>query len=274
MRRIVTMVLACALALAATGCGESSAPSGQATVIWAVGDGGVPNDPSRDVVQLMTDDDPDHVIYLGDVYETGTKEEFETFGTVWGSLLKRTWPTPGNHDWAEHRAGYDPFWAAVRGQPLPFTYKRRVAGWEIVAANSETPDDAAQRRWLQLQASGGGNCRIFFWHRPRFNAGEHEDEELQIDGMWNIVKRHAAILLAGHDHNMQRFKPVDGTVQYISGAGGRSHYPVDEKDPRLAFSDSTADGALRIALRPGKADLRFIATDGTELDRSTVTCQG
>ena len=73
---------------------------------------------------------------------------------------------------------------------------------------------------------------------------------------------------------MQRFKPVKGTVEYVSGAGGKSHYKVDDADPRLAFSDDQSYGALRIALTPGKAELRFVATDGTVLDRSTVTCEG
>ena len=216
----------------------------------------------------------DHVIYLGDVYETGTAAEFDTFGDVWGPLLERTLPTPGNHDWALHREGYDPFWAEVDGRRQPYVYKRRAAGWELIAANSESPGNEAQARWLEQQASGAGTCRIFFWHRPRFNAGEHADEQREVEDMWSTIKGHAAILLSGHDHNMQRFKPVDGTAQYISGAGGKSHYEVDDTDPRLAFSDSTDDGALRISLTKGRADLRFVSTDGDVLDESTVTCEG
>ena len=269
------MVLGCAAALCAAGCGggEQVASTGKPVVIWAVGDGGVANEGSHAVVDLIAKDHPAHVIYLGDVYESGTRDEFETFGNVWGPLLKHTLPTPGNHDWPLHREGYDPFWAAVDGRTQPHIYKRRAAGWELIAANSENPGDLAQRHWLKQQAHGGGNCRIFFWHRPRFNAGEHADEQRDVQGMWSLVKGHTAILLSGHDHNMQRFKPVDGTVQYISGAGGKSHYQVDESDPRLAFSDSSADGALRIALRKGRADLSFVSTDGDVLDRSTVTCK-
>ncbi|HEV2814863.1 MAG TPA: hypothetical protein VGW10_16525 [Solirubrobacteraceae bacterium] len=63
-------------------------------------------------------------------------------------------------------------------------------------------------------------------------------------------------------------------MQYVSGAGGRSRYTVDTDDPRLAFSHDGTEGALRIALTPGRADLRFVAADGTVLDTSTVTCEG
>ena len=58
----------------------------------------------------------------------------------------------------------------------------------------------------------------------------------------------------------------------MSGAGGRSHYDVDEGDDRLAFSDDRVDGALRMQLRPGRADLRIVRTGGEVLDRSTVRC--
>ena len=270
------MLLGCAAALCAAGCGagEEAATRGGAPVVWAVGDGGVANDGSRAVVDLISRDRPAHVIYLGDVYQGGSAGDFETFGRVWRPLLERTLPTPGNHDWPQHREGYDPFWAAVDGRRQPYRYKRRVAGWELIAANSEVPGDATQRRWLEQQAAGGGTCRIVFWHRPRFNAGEHADEQRDVEGMWRAVKGRAAILLSGHDHDMQRFKPVDGTAQYVSGAGGRSHYAVHASDPRLAFSNSSDDGALRIALTEGKAELRFVSTGGDVLDKSTVTCEG
>jgi len=271
--------LACALVLygAAAGCGSTrDAPDpvrSSSVVIWAVGDGGVDNAASRAVVRLIERDRPARVIYLGDVYEAGTASEFATFGQIWRPLLKRTWPVPGNHDWPNHRRGYGPFWASVHDRAQPAAYTRRVVGWTLLAANSEDLG-AVQRRRLRRQAAGGGNCRIAFWHRPRFNAGEHRDEQRDVDGLWRAIRGRAAILLSGHDHDMQRFKPVDGTVQYVSGAGGKSHYAVDRSDRRLAFSDSSADGALRISLRKGRADLRFVSTDGDVLDRSTVTCRG
>ena len=265
MRPLVLLALAFAFALCAPGCGEDPSE----VVIWAVGDGGVDNEPSRKVVEMIAKDDPAHVIYLGDVYETGTPEEFETFGDVWRPLVKRTWPTPGNHEWPSHETGYDKFW-----RDQPYTYTRSAAGWKLISANSQTPDSAAQLRWLREQVAGGGTCRIAFWHRPRWNAGEHRDEEGAVAEMWAAVKGRAAILLSGHDHNLQRFKPVAGTTQLISGAGGKSHYPVDATDSRLAYSNDTADGALRIVLSPGRARLTFVSTDGKDLDTSTVRCRG
>lgn len=271
-----------ALALLVAGCGGGSrgpthdpAVPDRGVVIWAVGDGGQRDGDDESVAGLIARDDPAHVIYLGDVYDTGTPEEFRAFGEVYGGLVERMWPTPGNHDWPGHAAGYDPFWRETLGRPLPHHYERRAGGWQLLSANAETPDDPQQLSWLRERAaSGGGTCRIAFWHTPRFNAGKHRNEEIDVDHLWDAVAGHAAIVLSGHDHDLQRFRAVDGTVQLVSGAGGRGHHDVNEEDPRLAFSEDTKDGALRMVLTPGEADLQFIATDGEVLDHSTVACRG
>jgi hypothetical protein len=268
--RSALLMLACALAL--VGCaGHAEPPPAaprSATVIWAVGDGGVDARASRQVARLVASDGAAHVLYLGDVYEGGTAAEFRRFRRIFAASVDRMWPTPGNHEWPRRASGYDPFWK------LPHRYARSAGGWKLVSANSQTPDSRAQLRWLRRQTAGGGDCRIAFWHRPRFNAGEHRDEQRDVARMWDAVAGRAAIVLSGHDHDMQRFKPVSGTTQYVSGAGGKNHYRVRGGDRRLAFSDSTASGALRIELRPGSADLRFVSTSGTVLDHSTVACRG
>jgi len=268
-------VLVCALTLGACGKGERApADPSRETIVWAVGDGGSSSDPARRVAALIAHDEPDHVIYLGDVYENGTRAEFESnFAAVYGDLVDRMWPTPGNHEWANRAEGYAPFWREVLGERLPYHYAREAGGWEVLSANSLTPDNQGQLAWLRRRAAAGGDCRIVFWHHPRMNAGEHRDETGKVTALWDAIAGHARILLSGHDHNLQRFLTVDGTAQYVSGAGGHSRYGVDREDPHLAFADDGTEGALRIALRPGRADLRFVAADGTVLDKSTLTCE-
>ena len=256
---------------------DTSAPARAAmpgTVLWAIGDGGTEGEAAREVAALVARDRPDRVLYLGDVYERGTAGEFRTrFAAVYGDLVQRMWPTPGNHEWPNRERGYARFWRLVRGKPLPSYYAREAGGWQVLSANSEQPRSREQLAWLRRQAARGGNCRLVFMHRPRLNAGKHRGEQRRVAGLWDAVAGGARIVVSGHDHNLQRFEPVDGTVQYVSGAGGEEHYDVDEDDPRLAFSDDHSFGGLRIELRPGTAELSFFATDGTELDRSSVTCR-
>ena len=109
-------------------------------------------------------------------------------------------------------------------------------------------------------------------HRPRFNAGMHHDQERDVEKLWQALRGRARLLLSGHDHNLQRFKRVDGTTQFVIGAGGRERYAVNGADPRLAYSNDRVDGALRMQLQPGIARLRIVRADGRVLDRSTVRC--
>ena len=108
-------------------------------------------------------------------------------------------------------------------------------------------------------------------HHPVYSAGLHGDLEA-LQPLFDELRGQARIVLAGHDHDMQRLRPVDGITQYVEGAGGNELYPVNRDDQRLAFGDDTHHGALRLGLRPGRAALTFVAADGSALDRSALTC--
>jgi hypothetical protein len=272
--RALSLALLVVLAAGAFSCGHDgpAAAPRSGTIVWAVGDGANGSDEARGVADLIAQDRPRRVLYLGDVYERGTARDFRRrFVTVYGRLARRMAPTPGNHDWPQHAVGYDPYWRKVKGRRLPHHYAFSLGGWRIISLNSETPDDAAQLAYLRRQLKGR-RCVLAFMHRPRFNAGEHRSEQLDVDAIWQELRGRATLLLAGHDHDLQRFKPVDGTTQLVIGAGGRQRYAVDGSDSRLAFSNDSADGALRMQLRPGLARLRIVRADGRVLDRSTVRC--
>jgi calcineurin-like phosphoesterase family protein len=237
--------------------------------VWAVGDGADGSRDSRAVARLLRD--ADAVLYLGDVYQRGTRRDFETkVRGVYEPVLKRMLPTPGNHDWPRHDEGYDPFWASVAGTPTPPWYSLRIGAWEVLSLNSEAvvPE---QTRWLRAQLTETGTCRLAFLHRPRFNAGRHDDADV-VDPLWDELKGHVALVLAGHDHNLQRHAAHDGIVQIVSGAGGREHYDLDPGYPGLEFGDDERFGAVRLTLRRDEAEIEFVAAGGRVLDRSTVGC--
>ena len=252
-----------------------SVGSKQRAVVWAVGDGADGGEDAKALARTIAKGKPDLFLYLGDVYQRGTAEEFrDNYETVYGALGRRAAPTPGNHEWGRHTDGYDPYWRRVTGKPVPAFYSLRLAGWQLLSLNSEAPhdSDSAQVRWLRRQLRGTGTCRLAFWHRPRFSAGEHGDYA-DMAPLWNALRGRATIVVAAHDHAMQRFKRRDGIVELVSGAGGRSHYDVDEDDPRLAFSNDTEWGALRLELRPGRASWAFVTTEGRTLDRGSLACR-
>jgi hypothetical protein len=254
-----------------TGLPRASGP----LVLWAVGDGAAGRPPAAALARRIARDRPARVLYLGDVYEHGTPAEFRSYMRgAYGALLRRMLPTPGNHEWPNHVVGYDRFWREITGRPTPPWYTVRLGTWQLLSLNSEAPHGAssAQVVWLRRHVRRPGTCRLAFWHRPRFSAGLHGDQP-DVAPLWDTLAGHATLVLNGHDHDLQRLRPADGMTEVVSGAGGKDHYGVDERDRRLAFSDEHRDGAVRIVLRRRRADLQTIALDGAVLDRSSVSCR-
>jgi hypothetical protein len=251
-----------------------NAPASRA-VVWAVGDGADGSSAGRRVAARIASGRVDRLLYLGDVYDKGTREDFAgNYADTYGSLARKTAPTPGNHDWPNHATGYDPYWRRALGRGIGPWYAFRAGGWEILSLNSETDHDAgsAQVRFVRAHMRGPGTCRIAFWHRPRYSASTHHGDQEDVQPLWNALRGHATILLGGHDHDMQRFRPVDGMTQFVSGAGGAERYPL-HRDGRLAFGEAAAYGALRLVLRPGSASYAFVRDDGRVLDRGTIRCR-
>lgn len=254
------------------GAREAAAPA--PLEVWAVGDGADGGEAGQRVGRMIAAARPAHFLYLGDVYERGTRSEFDiNYGLAYGALARRTLPTPGNHDWPRHAEGYNPYWKSVTGRRMPSTYAARIAGWEVLSLNSETASAASpQVRWLEGRVASGGTCRLAFWHRPRFSAGKHGDQ-LAVAPFWRTLRGRAALVINGHEHNMQELRVRDGIRELIAGAGGHSEYQLRAEDPRLAWSNATADGALRLRLRPGRADYAFVTSAGRVLRRGTATCR-
>jgi hypothetical protein len=246
------------------------------TVVWAVGDGPDGGSDARQVAELIARGKPDRLLYLGDVYVNGTAEEFaRNYDSIYGRLARRTAPTPGNHEWLNHVEGYDPYWRRKHGRKVLPYYSFRTAGWQLVSLNSETAHGSGspQVAWLRSAVKGSGTCRLAFWHRPRYSAGDRHGDQPDVQAFWDALKGHAAIVVNGHEHDMQRFVPRDGITQFVSGAGGHGLYDVDESRPDLAFGNNNRFGALRLELSRGRASYRFVSVQGETLDSGKVSCR-
>jgi hypothetical protein len=280
-RRLVACALLAAALATLAGCdssGSAARPSPSragGTVVWAIGDGADGGAASIRLARRVARMGLDRLLYLGDVYESGTAAEFaQHYAPAYGRFASRTAPTPGNHEWPNRAQGYDPYWRAVKGRPPRPWYGFSVAGWRILSLNSEAPHDAGspQLRWLRRALGGGGDCRIAFWHRPRFSAGLVHGDAPDVQPFWDALGGRARIVVNGHEHDLQRFAARRGVTELISGAGGHGHYPLGPH-PGLAFGDATHDGALRLVLRRGRADWSFVAADGRTLDSGFLRCR-
>ena len=229
----------------------------------------------RRVARLIRDGHPDLFLYLGDVYENGTADEFRhNYAPLYGALARRTRPTPGNHEWLRARSGYFPYWRRVLGRRLPSYYSFRAGGWRFLSLNSQLRGVRFRRqlRWLRRRLRGGGNCRIAFWHTPRFSAGRHGDAP-GLEPLWRAVRGRVRLVLNGHDHDLQRLRRLGGTTILVAGAGGHSRYALHRDYSRLLWGSDSVDGALRLRLRPRRLRFTFVSAAGLILERGRAGCR-
>jgi hypothetical protein len=115
-----------------------------------------------------------------------------------------------------------------------------------------------------------------------FSIGPQGDTE-RMKAIWRLLTDNGVeILLSGHDHDYQRWQPLDangnpdenGTTQFVVGTGGHGIRAFVSEDDRVVTGvDSTGRyGALRLELYPDHAEFAFVTIDGTTRDSGAVLC--
>jgi hypothetical protein len=124
--------------------------------------------------------------------------------------------------------------------------------------------------------------RVVYFHHPPYAGGPNEND---VQCRWgrqfiqSTLESHGVqVVLSGHEHSYQRSHPIwkgsvvssDVGVNYItSGGGGAILYQVNMK-PSIAVGRS-AFHYLRISVDGSQMTIRAIRSDGTELDRFTIS---
>ena len=267
------LALVVLLAVSACGSGDEARPAqAPSAVVWLVGDAATKGDDARAVAATVSEARVDRLVYLGDVYEHGTPREFRRwYDPLYGSLADRTWPLIGNHEWRLRRRGFDAYWRRKVGHTFPRSFERTLRGWRLLFLTTEG-SIRRQARWLRARVGAPGTCRLAFTHKARFSAGRHHGDQPDIAPLFDPLRGRAVATFAGHEHTLQRLRPVGGVVQFVVGSGGRVLHRLDRGDPRLAFGDDKSFGALRLTLEPGRAQYEFVAAGGRVLDRGELRC--
>jgi hypothetical protein len=276
---IVTLGATALAAIAALfGIGERAQERAPArTVVYALGDGADGSAASRRLARYVRSRRPDRFIYLGDVYERGTRAEFRTnYHPLYGRLARRTDPVIGNHEFKRRARGYYAYWRRVRGFDAERARHRAYVdktGWQIVAYSSES-NAAVEAAWLHAQvASHPGTCRIAAGHRGRYVVAddEHSDSPDQ-QPLWDAIAGRSALNLLGHNHLYGRLHPIDGVHVIVSGAGGHDlRQPGTQAQP-VAAVEAGVPTATRLVLRRGRLDFSQVDATGRVHDSGTIGC--
>ena len=247
------------------------------TVVWALGDGADGSAEGRQLARFVRSRRPDRFLYLGDVYERGTRAEFRTnYYPAYGRLARRTDPVLGNHEFKRRFRGYYPYWQRRRG----FGHERArhrayvdATGWQLISYSSES-SPAVEAEWMSAQiARRPGTCRLAAAHRGRYTVAddEHGDSPDQ-QPLWDVLAGRTAINLVGHSHLYGRLAPIDGVHVLVAGAGGHALRALGGQVHAVAAVEAGVPTATRLVLRRGRADFKQFDTVGRVYDSGTIDC--
>src|SRR5439155_957425 len=179
---------------------------------------------------------PNLFLFLGDVYEMGTYEEFQNwYDPSWGTMRSVTNPVPGDQEVYYGIQGYEWYW----NNELPY-YSYDAAGWHFIAltqcaysSHSFPPDglctgSSAEVTWLNDDlAKHPGACTLAYWHEPRFALdgnvplGSPAEQPLWAP----LANNHATAAIAGATVAYNGTGPA-GAVSGTTTTDGTGHYSV------------------------------------------------
>lgn len=261
------------------------------------------------------------ILLLGDnQYDRGTLSAYRTyFDPTWGRAFRRLAPSPGNHEYAQDPTsrprGYFRYFGPGAKGPDGLGYYSFDLGacpeapcWHIISLSSElcfAPGgcDAPERptdpglgermyAWLRTDLAAHPNdtyrCTLAFFHHPLFSISSASGASPAVRPLWRALYRaRADLVLNGHSHNYQRFRPMapDGRLDrergirsFVVGTGGASHYAL-RTGPRpktLAAAQDDAFGVLVLRLFAKGFSWRWVGVPGEpsfhDAKRRPVAC--
>ena len=263
-------------------------PRGTPEVLVGAGDIGECGRPDAAATARILDSVSGTVFTAGDnAYPDGAARDYAAcYAPTWGRHRKRTHPVPGNHDYLNgDSAGYFGYFGVAAGDPGAGFYSFELGAWHIVALNSNIAMNAGSReeQWLRADlAAHPARCTLAYWHHPRFSSGTTHGGEPLTQPLWQaLYDAGADVVIAGHEHNYERFAPQapDGTPdstrglrQFVVGTGGGASYPFGRP---VANSEarSRAHGVLRLTLFDTSYHWEFIPADAaTPGDSGSERC--
>jgi hypothetical protein len=172
----------------------------------------------------------------------------------------------GNHD---HQVGRGRYQFRLLGMPGPY-YTRRLGDAQLYLLDSTFVTDR-QTAWLERQlADSTATWKIAVLHHPPYTCGGHGgDSTVQRRWVPLFESYGVQLVLAGHDHNYQRFATRDGVTYVVHGGGGARLYRPRDCPPSYPqrVRARYEHGFLSVSIGPDDLAVSAVDLGGRVTDR-------
>jgi hypothetical protein len=290
---VAATVVAALVILAALDLYASRSARAGGVVLVGAGDIAKCDSSADEATARLLDGIPGTVFTAGDnAYPSGSAAEFRNcYGPSWGRHKARTRPAPGNHEYETAGAsGYFGYFGAAAGDPSRGYYSYERGEWHVVALNSNCTKvggcgaDSPQGRWLRNDLRNNpAECTLAYFHHPLFSSGGEHGNQPQVRPLWKaLYAANAEVVVSGHDHDYERFAPKRpggarnkerGIRQFVVGTGGSTQRGFGKVRPNSQARNASTPGVLRLTLKPGSYEWKFVPVAGkTFTDSGTKSC--
>lgn len=221
-------------------------PARQELRVVVIGDFGTGSKGQRDVAKAIAAQHKSKPFSFGitvgdNFYEHGvssvTDKKWQTrWEEPYGALGIPFYPTLGNHDYYGDVQSQLDYKSPSDSWHLPARqYVLRSSLVDFVALDTTDPR-TEQYAWLdRILSESKAHWKIAYGHHPIYSAGYHGDVLAMERELLPVIRGRVALYVAGHDHDLQYLKPVDGTHLIVSGGGGGRLRQL-RPDPRTLFA--------------------------------------
>lgn len=128
-------------------------------------------------------------------------------------------------------------------------------------------------------------CTVAYWRQARFVSDKTHGNHPDLIALWDALYDNGAdLVLSGHAHVYERFAPqtpwgnadpAHGIRQIVAGTGGGALYRFGPARPNSEVRNANCHGVLKLTLKPGSYDWRFIPVAGKSFrDSGSGSCHG
>ena len=230
----------------------------------------------RQLIEMVDRELIDFTVHTGDmVQQGGVRGEWLQFFQIERPLL---WDTPiipavGNHDvsgrdyfrryflhdlWSANRNYYQLDWGNLR--------------LLVLDTGIECRDGCAQYAFAERALREGqkkGQLMAIMLHYPPYSSGDHGSQLEVQRPVAALAKKHGVeLVIAGHDHNYERTRSLDGTTYVVSGSGGAPIRPVN---PRAFTAEArTEPHYVLVDVESDRLILRAVNLQGDTFDTYVI----